>query len=147
MEMTSSTNPKSLEEKAAELAEELGILPDVDARFEYLIRLGRHYPAMDDSQRREENLLPGCVSQLWLLPEVRDGACVFHMDADAQITKGLAAVVCGFYSGASPEEVARIEPTFLEETGLTQQLTPNRRNGLGNLRARIRGFAEKAAAG
>ena len=141
MEMTSPTETKSLEEKAAELADELGILPDVDARFAYLIGLGRHYPAMDESFRRDENLLPGCVSQLWLHPEVRDGACVFHMDADAQITKGLAAVVCGFYTGAPPEDVARVEPTFLEDTGLTQQLTPNRRNGLGNLRARIRGFA------
>jgi len=131
-------------ERCRVLREELSMLPDVDERFVFLIDKGRSYPPLDEKYRAKENLLPGCVSQLWLVPELVDGRCEFHMDADAQITKGLAAMLCRIYGGAPPEEVAAVEPDFLEELGLTQQLSPNRRNGLGNLRARIREFARLA---
>lgn len=132
--------------RCRELRDELSMLPDPDERFVHLMRLGRTYPAMDEKYRLKENLLPGCVSQLWLVPDLVDGRCEFHMDADAQITKGLAALLCRLYGGAPPAEVAVVEPDFMEELGLTQHLSPNRRNGLGNLRARIREFAKLHAA-
>ena len=37
---------------------------------------------------------------------------------------------CELYSGESPQDVIDLEPDFLSEVGITQHLSPNRRNGL-----------------
>jgi len=99
------------------------------------------------SVERARCLLPGCVSQLWLQPELRDGRCWFQMDADAMISKGIAAVVCGFYQGETPADILAVEPDFLAEAGLTQVLSSNRSNALASLRRRIKAFAEACIAG
>jgi len=133
-------------EKRDALVETLSLLPDNDERFTYLIGAGRRYPVMEPKDRLDERLLPGCISRLWLLPEYREGRCYFQMDADAQITKGIAAVVCHLYSGETPQDVIAQEIDFLADVGVTQLLSPNRRNGLSSLRKRIKAFAESCAA-
>ena len=70
---------------------------------------------MDPALKTDARLLPGCVSRLWLYPEFRDGRCWFKMDAEALISKGIAAVVCGFYDGETPADIIATEPEFLAE--------------------------------
>lgn len=132
----------SLEQKRADLVETIGLLPDEEERLAYLLSQGRKYPPLDAVYKTPERLLPGCVSQLWIHPEFRDGRCYFGMDADALITKGIAAVVCGFYNGEPPADIVAMEPDFLAEVGVTQVLSPNRANGLASLRTRIKAFAQ-----
>lgn len=136
----------TIHEKRDALVETLSLLPDNDERFTYLIGLGRRYPTMDPKDRLDERLLPGCISRLWLLPEYRDSRCHFQMDADAQITKGIAAVVCQLYSGETPRDIIDMDIQFLADVGVTQLLSPNRRNGLSSLRSRIKAFAETCLA-
>jgi cysteine desulfuration protein SufE len=133
-------------EKRDALIETLTLLPDDEERFTYLISTGRRYPVMDPGDRLDERLLPGCLSRLWLFPEYRDGRCYYQMDADAQITKGIAAIVCHLYSGETPADIIGLEIDFLAEAGVTQLLSPNRRNGLSSLRKRIKAFAESCPA-
>ncbi len=135
-----NTQP-TFEEKRREFIETLEILPDVEERFQYLIRLGKQFPALPEDQHVENNLLAGCMSQLWFCPEFRDGRCHYAMDADAAIVKGVAAIFCTLYSGETPETVIANEPDFLEECGLTLHLSSRRLSGLGNLRAAIKNFA------
>ena len=132
----------SIKEKQIALGEALGALPDHEERFAWLMAAGRRYPAIDPRYRVDAFLLPGCVSQLWLYAEIRDGVCHFEMDGDAQITKGIAAVVCGLYEGETPADVLATELNFLVEAGLSQVLSTNRSNGLASLRRRIREFAQ-----
>ena len=136
----------SLEQKRAELVETIGLLPDGEERLAYLLSRGRKFPALDSRYKTEERLLPGCVSQLWLVPEFRDGRCFFGMDADALIAKGIAAVVCEFYSGEPPADIIAPELDFLREVGVTQVLSPNRANGLASLRQRIKAYAQHCLA-
>jgi cysteine desulfuration protein SufE len=49
--------------------------------------------------------------------------------------------MCEFYSGHTPAEILGHPPDFLTKLGITQQLTPNRRNGLSLVSERIRLFA------
>jgi TatD DNase family protein len=56
--------------------------------------------------------------------------------------KGVAGLLCEFYSGHAPAEILACEPSFLREAGITQHLTPNRRNGLARVWERIRDFAQ-----
>ena len=131
----------SLQEKRAELIDAFQSLPDGEERLGYLLSMGKRFPVLPDVEKSDDLLLPGCMSRLWLLPEYRDGRCHFRMDADAQIVKGIAALVCGFYNGELPADIAATELDFLAEAGVPQLLTPNRRSGLSSLRGRIKGFA------
>jgi cysteine desulfuration protein SufE len=55
--------------------------------------------------------------------------------------RGLLALLCDFYSDATPADVAATEPKLLEELGLSKNLSPTRLNGLRSVRAKIRDFA------
>ncbi len=137
----------SLAEKRQTLIDDLMSLPDAEERFMYLLAKAKKWPALDAGLKTEGRLLPGCVSRLWFYPEFRDGRCWFRMDAEALISKGIAAVVCGFYDGETPAAILATEPDFLAEAGLSQVLSANRSNALSNLRKRIKAFAEACAAG
>jgi len=73
--------------------------------------------------------------------EVRDGQCQFRGDADSPLVRGLLFLLCDFYSGAAPADVAATEPALLEALGVSRNLSPTRLNGLRSVRARIRDFA------
>jgi cysteine desulfuration protein SufE len=132
----------TLPEKRQALIDDLTTLPDAEERFIYLLGKAKKWPPMAGPLKTEARLLPGCVSRLWLYPEYRDGRCWFQMDAEAMISKGIAAVVCGFYDGETPLAILAQEPDFLAEAGLTQVLSANRSSALANLRKRIRAYAE-----
>lgn len=132
----------TLAEKRQTLIDDLMSLPDAEERFLYLLSRAKKWPSMESALKTEGRLLPGCVSRLWFYPEFREGRCWFQMDAEALISKGIAAVICGFYNGETPDNILSVEPDFLAEVGLTQVLSANRSNALSNLRKSIKAFAE-----
>lgn len=132
----------SIKDKQNHILETFALLPDMEEKFRWVMEAGDRYPEIDPRHRTQDNLLPGCISQLWLHPELRDGHCHFEMDADAKISKGIAAVVCGVFEGETPADVAAADMGFLEESGLAQMLSSNRSNGLASLRQRIHAFAQ-----
>ena len=103
-------------------------------------------PALPSDLKLDAFLIEGCTSNLWLVPSLEAGVCRFRCDADSLITKGVASLVCEFYDGASPQEVAATDADFLSAVGITQHLSPNRRNGLTNLVGKIRAFGRAASA-
>lgn len=122
----------------------LCLLPEGEERLRYLMQIGRKYPDMDAALKIEDRLLPGCISRLWIAPEARDGRVYFAMDAEAAISKGIAAAVCGLYDGQPRADILKVEPDFFEPTGLTSLISPNRSNALTSLRNFIRSVAEAA---
>jgi cysteine desulfuration protein SufE len=59
------------------------------------------------------------------------------------VVKAIAGLLCDFYSGHAPAEILAHNPDFLAPLGITQHLTPNRRNALAKVWERIRQFAER----
>jgi cysteine desulfuration protein SufE len=131
----------SLEEKKKMLLERLGTLPSGQDRLMMVVEEGKKTPSLAPEFRTDEFRVEGCLSNLWFRPEFRDGKCFFSADADSHVVRGIALLICQFYSGAAPEEILRCEPTFLAEAGITQHLSPNRRNGLSKLWGKIQSFA------
>lgn len=131
----------AMEATANEIVEAFELLPNPEERLRHLMDLGKQYPPMDPAHRVEENLLHGCLSSLWLWPELRNGRCFFQMDADALTPKGTAALLCHFYNGGTPQAIASTEPDFLQDCGTARLISPSRQSGLGHLRAVIRRFA------
>lgn len=110
-------------------------------RMAALVAWSRRAPSLAPEHRTELNRVEGCLSRLWLHAEIRVGRCYFQADSDSAIVKGVAAIFCEVYSGATPGEILSDNPAFLADAGVTQHLTPNRRNGLSRLWAKMQAFA------
>ncbi|GFH21777.1 SufE domain-containing protein, partial [Haematococcus lacustris] len=81
-----------------------------------------------------ENKVEGCVSQVWVVPELRDdGKVYWQADSDSQLTKGLAALLVQGLSGCTPQEIMAVQADFIDMLGLKQSLTPSRNNGFLNM--------------
>lgn len=132
----------SIEEKRDELIEELMPFEDHLDRFTYIIDRAKSTDPLSDDCKIDTFLIKGCVSQLWVFPKFKDGKCFYQADSDASITKGTAGLLCELYSNESPEDIVRLEPDFLADVGITQHLSPNRRNGLTGVRERIKAYAQ-----
>lgn len=130
----------SLQSRRDALVAELEPFGDHHERFQYVIDRAKHAPGLPAELKLDAFLIEGCTSNLWLVPSLTDGVCRFRCDADSLITKGVASLVCEFYDGASPGDVAATDADFLSAVGITQHLSPNRRNGLTNLVGKIRAF-------
>ncbi|HRI75374.1 MAG: SufE family protein [Alphaproteobacteria bacterium] len=125
-----------------ELVDNFGFLEDWEDRYAYLIDLGGNLPPMDDALKTEQSKVKGCMSQVWMiLGWDGDGRLTFLADSDAQIVRGLIAVLRVLFQGRSAAEIADIdvEQTF-KRLGLDQHLSPNRRNGFFSMVERVKAF-------
>jgi cysteine desulfuration protein SufE len=131
----------NLAEKQQQLTSELSALKNGQDRFALLVERAKKLPPLPSEARVAANLIPGCLAQLWFVPEFRDGNCFFACDSDSLVVKAIAGLLCDFYSSHAPAEILAHNPDFLAPLGITQHLTPNRRNALAKVWERIRQFA------
>lgn len=132
-----------LEARRDELLGELALFPDTHARLEYLIERIREKPALPAEFQIDVFRVEGCMSNLWIVPEFRDGRCHFRYQADSMVVESIAGLLCDFYSDAAPEDILALAPEFLREAGIAQHLSSNRRNALTRVWGLIRAFAER----
>ena len=131
----------TLAEKQRLLGEELAAIEDAHERLAGIVARSRRLQPLTDLERTDANRVRGCVSTVWLVGELRDGRCYFRCDADGPLVKGLVALLCDFFSGTTPAEIAVTDTDPLAALGLTENLSPTRRNGLASTQAAIVAFA------
>ena len=135
----------NLAEKQQHLTAELAALNNGQDRLALLVERSKKMPSLAPEWRVDSNLIPGCLAKLWFIPQFRNGRCCFKCDSDSLVVKAVAGLLCDFYSGHAPAEILAHDPKFLAPLGITQHLTPNRRNALSKIWGRIREFAEASA--
>jgi cysteine desulfuration protein SufE len=131
-----------LEAKKQNLIEEITLIPDAYERLGYIVERGKKAKGLSDDLRIDAFKIEGCMSQLWVVPEFKEGRCYYHSESDSAIVKGIASLLCDFYSESKPEEIVEVDADFLGEVGITQHLSPNRRNGLSRIVESIQRFAQ-----
>ena len=133
----------TLAEKQSQLIDGLALIDDPQERLAVVVDRAKKLPPLADHERTDAHLVRGCVSRVHLAGELRDGRCHFRADADSPLVRGLVALLCEFFSGATPAEIAASDADPLAELALVKNLSPTRQNGLASVRAAIRAFAEK----
>lgn len=127
---------------AEELLEEFEFLGDWEERFRYIVELGRELEPMDDADKTEENRVLGCQSRVWIkAAPTGDHPPVLHLigDSDAQLVRGLIAVVFDVYNNQPVTYIADYDIRDLfEQLQLSRHLTPSRANGLNSMVEYIR---------
>ncbi|MEM9046045.1 MAG: SufE family protein [Pseudomonadota bacterium] len=134
-----------------EIVENFEMFDDWEDRYRYVIELGKEMPALDNERKTDGAKVEGCASQVWLVPNVQDGADGQHLffdgDSDAMIVRGLIAVLRVLLSGASVREIATMDvQAELARLGLEQHLSSQRSNGLKAMIARLKDIAGAAQA-
>jgi cysteine desulfuration protein SufE len=142
-ELLSQLPNMMVREKQKTLVADLARFNTPQDRLGHIIRVGRAAAGLEEQFKTPETKLEGCLSNLWLRAEFRDGACIFSSDSDSAIVKGLATVICDLFSGLPSSEILRADLAPLRQAGLWQQLTPNRRTGLSRLVDKIHEFARE----
>jgi cysteine desulfuration protein SufE len=106
---------------------------DPKRRYEQLLWFAKKLDPFPEDQKIAENKVPGCVSQVFVIAHLEDGTVVYQADSDAQITKGLVALLIKGLNGLTPQEIGALSPDFIQETQLDVSLTPSRANGFYNI--------------
>ena len=119
-------------------------------RLQYLMELGDELPDFPDEWQTEANRVLGCMSKVWLVPQVASSNAStprleFRGTSDAALVRGLVVFVLAAYNAHSPQEILDfpIEET-IERAGLRNMIGMQRSSGLRSMIGRIRGLAELA---
>lgn len=132
---------KSIEELSDEVVEEFSVFEEWLDKYEYIIELGKSLPLIDEKEKRDENLIAGCQSRVWLSCSMEDGLLHFKADSDAIITKGIISLLIRVYDGQKPEDIVASDFSFIEKIGLKENLSPTRAGGLVAMIKQIKMYA------
>ena len=126
-----------------ELTDNFEFLDSWEGKYRYIIDLGSKLEPLPENYKTEEWKVKGCQSQVWLVPEKRGEKLHFYGDSDALIVKGLIAIVLLIYSDKSPAEIKSVAvDNIFAKLGLSEHLSPSRRNGLIAMTEKINYYAD-----
>ena len=134
---------KSIEELQNELIEQFEPFDDWMDRYQLIIEMGDELPQITEQEKKDENLIEGCQSRVWIVCEAHvDGTLHFRADSDALIVKGIAAMLLKIYDDQTPSAILNSPLFFIEKLNLTGHLSPTRSNGLASMIQRIKTYAK-----
>ncbi|MDX1438444.1 MAG: SufE family protein [Rubricoccaceae bacterium] len=112
--------------------------------LDYATKLG-DYP---EDKKDDLHRVRGCTSLVYLDAnfDEQDGTMRYKGYADAQIVKGMVAVLVNSLDGESPESVLAVDPEFIQDAGLGEALSTTRQGGLANILRRMQNAASAALA-
>ena len=146
--LSKSINPRLLGgeryimvQRIEEIIESFELLDDWEDRYSILIDLGKKLPDFPEHMRKDENLVKGCVSKVWMVPKIENGMFTFEGDSDAHIVRGLVGLLHIIYSGQTVATLKTIDiNAIFDKLDLNENLSPNRRNGVFSMIEKIRGY-------
>lgn len=128
-----------LPQKLSVIVDSFAAVPDVKMRYQQLLFYARKLPDVDPALKTDENRVRGCTSVVHVKVTLdNEGKISMLADSDAQLTKGLVAMLVNGLTGCTPEEVLAVDPEFINASGLSVSLTPSRTNGFMNMIAKIK---------
>ncbi|WP_017730797.1 SufE family protein [Nafulsella turpanensis] len=132
-------NKASINEIQDEIIEEFSLFEgDQHAKLEYIFDLSKQLPDLPEEHKKEENLIKGCQSKVWLISE-REGDILFYKaDSNTAITKGLISLLIRVLSGQKMEDIARADLYFIPEIGMSQFIGSQRSNGFANMVSKMK---------
>ncbi|MEM9881324.1 MAG: SufE family protein [Planctomycetota bacterium] len=144
--MTPAPGSASVIPPLDEIEETFELLGDWEERFGYLIDLGKKLPEMPDADRNEATRVHGCQASVWLKIDLTDDQrLTVRAASDAHIVNGLIAIMLSLFDGATPAQARAVDAkTTVERLGLSQHLSPTRRNGLWAMIERINALTANA---
>ena len=131
----------SIQEKLGTWSHNFSQLDDKE-KFYYMLEQGRGIVKLDDDKRINGYRIYGCVSQVWLLPQLKGENMEFEVDADSHEARGAMYILQSILSGHPPKEILEVDDNQIAGIGFIDVLTPKRRDGLFAVVNAIRDYAK-----
>jgi cysteine desulfuration protein SufE len=135
------SDKKSIKETEDEIIEAFSWFENWEEKYEYIIELGKKLPELDEKYKKEENIIKGCQSTVWLVADYHDGKVFYQADSDAIIVKGLVSMLISVLSEHTPDEILNSKLDFIREIGMMSHLAQTRSNGLVAMIKQIKNYA------
>ena len=128
-----------------ELIDNFSFLDSWEDRYKYLIELGGQLPHLPEDKKTNEWKVPGCQSQVWIIPHYDGQNIYFEGDSDAIIVRGIIAVVLCIFKDKPAQEILNIDvEEIFDKMGLREHITPNRRSGMLSMVDKIKYYSAQA---
>ncbi|MBO5039418.1 MAG: SufE family protein [Alphaproteobacteria bacterium] len=128
-----------------ELTENFSFLDSWEDRYKYLIELGNGLTRLSEKEKIEQWKVPGCQSQVWIIPHYDNDILHFTGDSDAIIVRGIIAIVLEIFKDKTAQEILDIDvEKIFDKMGLKEHITPNRRSGMLSMVDKIKYYATQA---
>jgi cysteine desulfuration protein SufE len=132
----------TIKEVQEEIISEFEILgDDKESTIFYIMELGGKLKAFPEEERKEENIIKGCQSKVWLIANEKDGKVHFQADSNTDITKGLISLLIRVLDNRKPEEIVTAELDFIQKIGMGGIIGSQRSNGLAAMIKQMKLYA------
>ena len=101
-----------------------------EGQFEYLIDIGKKKGCLEPQEKIEENKMSGCLAQVWIKFNTKNGKNYFDGDSDALIVKGLVKIITEALSGLTNDEIKELKHDIVNKLGLGPSLSARRQVGM-----------------
>ena len=133
----------SINELQDGIIEEFEAFDDWIDRYQLIIDYAKelnNHPC-PDADRNSRNLIDGCQSPVWFTVRMEEGKMIINGDSDAQLVKGMVALLVHVLSGHTPREVLSADLYFIDRIGLREHLSPTRSNGVAAMLKQLKLYA------
>ena len=128
-----------------ELNDNFSFIDTWEDRYKYLIELGNQLPHLPDEKKTDEWRVPGCQSQVWIVPHFENTSIWFEGDSDAIIVRGIIAIVLVIFKDKPAQEILDVDvEEIFDKMGLREHITPNRRSGMLSMVDKIKYYAAQS---
>lgn len=132
----------SIQEIQDEIVSEFEILgDDRESTIFYIMELGGNLEDFPTEEQKEENIIKGCQSKVWLIASEKDGKVHYQADSNTDITKGLISLLIRVLNDRNPEEIIHSELDFIQRIGMGNIIGSQRSNGLAAMIKQMKLYA------
>ncbi len=101
-----------------------------EGQFEYLIDIGKKEGSLEPEEKIDKNKMSGCLAQVWIKFDTKNGKNYFDGDSDALIVKGLVKIIAEALSGLTNDEIKELKHDIVNKLGLGPSLSARRQVGM-----------------
>ena len=101
-----------------------------EGQFEYLIDIGKKEGSLEPQEKIDKNKMSGCLAQVWIKFDTKNGKNYFDGDSDALIVKGLVKIIAEALSGLTNDEIKELKHDVVNKLGLGPSLSARRQVGM-----------------
>ena len=101
-----------------------------EGQFEYLIDIGKKEGSLEPQEKIDKNKMSGCLAQVWIKFDTKNGKNYFDGDSDALIVKGLVKIIAEALSGLTTNEIKGLNHDIVNKLGLGPSLSARRQVGM-----------------
>ncbi len=125
-----------------EIISEFSLLDgDMEMTVFYIMELGQKLPVMKEELKKEDNIVKGCQSKVWMTARIENDKILFDADSNTAITKGLVSLLVRIFNGQSPEDILQPDLYFMRKIGMDRFIGTQRSNGFASMIKQMKLYA------